>query len=85
MLDTLRGAGEGKHIILDQDFYEDVYWIIQFLEKFNSLDFINQVPEANEDLVMDACLSGERGLSASSGFQSRFQITSWKKIIVLVN
>ncbi len=61
MLNTLREAGEAQCIQLDSAFKEDVFWISTFLQDFNGQMFMDKEMEYDDDLEVDACLSGVGG------------------------
>ncbi len=58
--------------MLGDDFFEDVHWIIQYLDMFNGVAFINKQPEVVEDLLVDACLTGAGGTLGNKWFSATF-------------
>ena len=72
MLQTLRTARPNGHVLLDQDFKEDVKWILEFLPAYNGVDVISKPPNAPYELIVDSCLSGCGGYYGLAWYHASF-------------
>ncbi|MCP3887296.1 MAG: hypothetical protein GY702_00265, partial [Desulfobulbaceae bacterium] len=69
ILDNYRATPEHTRVKLDNNFKEDIYWILKFLPQFNGIEMLKTNPIFDEELLVDACLTGIGGKLGNSWYK----------------